>query len=419
MFTQLTLVFFCFFGSARLIDYPLYQIDGKHCFYYKVSDEKSLWYSKEIDFEKTYLILSYCIRSLPNVKGEIIGEMTFDQLKQLNISIDYLLKRSTPVDIVENYREYLQTSNASLNLIWKNCSTSWFGPECEYQFDDNRSLSELISSSWSNRSYKDLLAAKARLTCYRTLPCTHGSKPVCLDWREICDGKIQCEDDGIDELFCFQLEMNECQQDEYRCYNGQCIPRLFLNDNPYNPDCLDGTDEDEHDDSGFRITRHDECYRDPSFRCEETSFYHHTASFSCSDGQSFLPLRHSGLPCHNGRDYLFLQLDQSLCSKVLRCLTYKWLDLSCTILCDSSSRSVCSISLQQFCGSERNGILFPMNFILPHHARFGYWNYQQVFYEPYASPSSDKVIANFICYNQTFCPEFTCRVYDGSSCLFQ
>jgi hypothetical protein len=37
--------------------------------------------------------------------------------------------------------------------------------------------------------------------------------------------------------------MNECQENEYRCRNGQCIPDDFVQDDYYTPDCLDTTDE--------------------------------------------------------------------------------------------------------------------------------------------------------------------------------
>ncbi len=42
-------------------------------------------------------------------------------------------------------------------------------------------------------------------TCYRFLNgCNHG---LCLDWCEICDGKIDCLN-GEDEEWCNQLEVN-------------------------------------------------------------------------------------------------------------------------------------------------------------------------------------------------------------------
>ncbi|CAF5025957.1 unnamed protein product, partial [Rotaria sp. Silwood1] len=81
-----------------------------------------------------------------------------------------------------------------------------------------------------------------KLTCFIHLNRTRGPAPICLDWREICDGKLDCLD-GEDEENCFELEVNECDENEYRCQNGQYIPKTFFHDNYYNPDCLDRTDE--------------------------------------------------------------------------------------------------------------------------------------------------------------------------------
>ncbi|CAF3271847.1 unnamed protein product, partial [Rotaria sp. Silwood2] len=101
------------------------------------------------------------------------------------------------------------------------------------------------------------------MTCYVHLPCITGPESVCLDWREICDGKIDCMHNSIDEQFCFELEMNECADDEYRCRNGLCIPGTFVGDNALNPDCIDRSDEPY---IGIYPQR---CIGDPSFRCEE------------------------------------------------------------------------------------------------------------------------------------------------------
>ncbi len=81
-------------------------------------------------------------------------------------------------------------------------------------------------------------------TCYQYLKCPRGMyfPSWCLDWREICDGKIDCWD-GEDERNCWLLELNMCRPGEYRFRNGQCIPEGFLLDNRLNPDCLDGSDE--------------------------------------------------------------------------------------------------------------------------------------------------------------------------------
>jgi hypothetical protein len=45
--------------------------------------------------------------------------------------------------------------------------------------------------------------------------------------------------DGVDEDYCEKLEFNECEDDEYRCLNGMCIPDDYWLDGDY--DCMDWT----------------------------------------------------------------------------------------------------------------------------------------------------------------------------------
>ncbi|CAF1258149.1 unnamed protein product [Rotaria sp. Silwood1] len=108
---------------------------------------------------------------------------------------------------------------------------------------------------------KPSIAGKGfKVTCYEHLNCKTSS--LCLDWREICDRKIDCFD-GSDEFNCWELEMNECAENEYRCHNGQCIPIEFYHDVRTEPDCLDGTDEPAY------LPSYKYCAMHPEFRCEE------------------------------------------------------------------------------------------------------------------------------------------------------
>jgi hypothetical protein len=94
---------------------------------------------------------------------------------------------------------------------------------------------------------KAMPSSPSNLNCYEHLNCMRAQFPWCLNWREICDGKVDCWPDPLDEQYCDKLEQNECGPNEYRCRNGQCIPKNFLLDNKYGPDCLDMTDENLHD----------------------------------------------------------------------------------------------------------------------------------------------------------------------------
>lgn len=44
----------------------------------------------------------------------------------------------------------------------------------------------------------------------------YGTYSVCLDWRNVCDKQMDCFN-GINEKYCWELEINQCKDDEYRC----------------------------------------------------------------------------------------------------------------------------------------------------------------------------------------------------------
>ncbi|CAF1680232.1 unnamed protein product, partial [Rotaria sp. Silwood1] len=134
---------------------------------------------------------------------------------------------------------------------------------CQYSIDDydplQLSLNEIIYQFYSHQ-YEP-----TTFTCYVHLQCDRGPTPSCLDWSEICDGKIDCMDGGRDEEYCWQLEINDCENNEYRCNNGQCIPYEFFRDDSLIPDCLDRSDEV----STFNDKRAD-CHKsEPTFACED------------------------------------------------------------------------------------------------------------------------------------------------------
>ncbi len=109
-------------------------------------------------------------------------------------------------------------------------------------------------------------------TCYLHLNCKRNNILWCLDWREVCDGKVDCWSDPVDERHCEILEQNECAPNEYRCFNGQCIPEIFLLDKTFFSDCLDNSDEDIFEDRQYRAI----CkgYGDPTFLCTDSKCHH-------------------------------------------------------------------------------------------------------------------------------------------------
>jgi hypothetical protein len=40
---------------------------------------------------------------------------------------------------------------------------------------------------------------------------------ACLDWSDICDGRVDCINDAVDEEHCWQLEINKCEDNKDRC----------------------------------------------------------------------------------------------------------------------------------------------------------------------------------------------------------
>ncbi|CAF4322333.1 unnamed protein product, partial [Rotaria sordida] len=104
--------------------------------------------------------------------------------------------------------------------------------------------------------------------CYTHLQCNRGPSPACLDWTEICDGQVDCIDDKVNEKDCWKIEIHVCQDDEFQCSNGQCIPMAFYRDDDTTNDCADSTDERSPQLIG---TLHF-IYKQPSFINEENQF---------------------------------------------------------------------------------------------------------------------------------------------------
>ncbi|CAF0995427.1 unnamed protein product [Rotaria sp. Silwood1] len=206
------------------------------------------WIDEEND---PYQIISYCMSewsSKWNIRTTYQDQnFTFAELYKLNITSEQLYLWSAPMDVVEHYQFYLNlllTSNilssSMATHMFYNCTSFRFGPLCQYSLDAYNShhltLNEIIHEFYRHE-YKP-----TTLTCYTHLQCNRGSIFACLDWSEICDGIVDCQN-GVDEESCWQMEINECEDNEDRCLNGQCIPKTFFHDDPNVFECLDRSDE--------------------------------------------------------------------------------------------------------------------------------------------------------------------------------
>ncbi|UJR17691.1 hypothetical protein I4U23_004589 [Adineta vaga] len=230
-------------------------------------------------------------------------------------------------------------------------------------------------------------------SCYKHLDCGD----VCLDWRQICDGIIDCINSGQDEENCSQLEMNECHiTNEYRCHNGiHCIPIDFLHDDALNPDCIDRSDE-AHLYSDYP----DNCTLDMTFRCDEHRCRpSESENIPCGDGQcTKSPFDRF---CKNKREVL---LEESLikqlmmskinesCLRAMICMIDKTLD-ECQRTCLKVSS--CNHTIQRYC--PLIPFAFPSSAILFDHIYFVYDSKSMNFI------STSLVLPSYICFNQYLC----------------
>ncbi|CAF3237514.1 unnamed protein product [Rotaria sp. Silwood2] len=230
-------------------------------------------------------IISYCMSELQSKfhieKTNVYPKFTFAELSKQNITSQQLYIWSAPIDIVEHYEFYLNQLSTSNDLsiatqVFYNCTLPRFGPMCQYEIDyyyrNYSSLYEIIHDYYRTQEYNP-----TNFTCYTHLQCNRGPLPACLDWSEICDGQIDCLDGDFDEEHCWQLETNQCKDDEYRCTNGQCIPWSFFRDDTNASDCVDRSDEVSR-----RYDKFNKCNTDkPSFECEDITCRHTFLTNSC------------------------------------------------------------------------------------------------------------------------------------------
>jgi hypothetical protein len=91
------------------------------------------------------------------------------------------------------------------NEMFYNCTLPYFGPKCQYVLNDYKSsyisLDEIVHDYYRYNRYQPTL-----MTCYIHLEYNRGPFPSCLDWTEICDGKVDCsgETDGYNYSTTFK-----------------------------------------------------------------------------------------------------------------------------------------------------------------------------------------------------------------------
>ncbi|CAF0897048.1 unnamed protein product [Adineta steineri] len=309
----------------------------------------------------------------------------FHDLLNHNVNPSVILHWISSVKMVDMYaRVFYNRSLIEVNddRFVCNCTQSGtFGKYCEYQLTHEADLfSEAIKAQYEQREDGDSWNTQryGKILCYETLPCNSGD--LCLDWREICDGVHRCAN-GIDEENCDKLEFNECEDDEFRCTNGMCIPEEFWLDGDY--DCMDRTDELFSDNEEICVFKLDEmacaerlCQRD---------------YYSCGDGQcvpwetrmAFQRLHQARDDCFNKRNLNFMcevsphrrswTLESGLCSADESFDDYRyprWSNtqsskLSKNQICDYLFRCILSNNFEHDCPCNRTNCITQMRKVCP------------------------------------------------------
>ena len=162
---------------------------------------------------------------------------TFEDLMKQNIEPNEVLDWNSSIEIADLYARFFYNRSSFQEgdpmYLCKCVQPGTFGKNCEYQLMHNTELfDDTIKAqfeqkengdSWNTQKYGNIL-------CYTTLLCDYG--PMCLDWRDISNGISQCQG-AYDEENWDKLEFNECENNEFRCTNGMCIPEQFWLDGKY------------------------------------------------------------------------------------------------------------------------------------------------------------------------------------------
>ncbi|CAF0733814.1 unnamed protein product [Adineta steineri] len=344
-------------------------------------------------------VIPYCFR--PENRHERLLEnsidlssqkLSFEQLRLQSITSLQLLSWSVSIDIAQRYEFYLSMLDTSLNEEFYNCTEPWFGSRCQYSFGFHEQISftQIVEAMFHGRlSYFESLDTIIQVPCYVLLKCHRNGEPWCLDWREVCNGIIDCFDEGSDEEYCFDMEINECEENEYRCHNGLCISGELWEDGVGDADCLDRSDQ------VLDLMYKDFCFQDPTFHCEEHSCRPDGGAFACGDGQCVETFS----MCENGRHLLLIDSVKSKGSLKDEC----WITMVCLTELDTEvDGNSCEIWLMNISidaiHEECNSFFqFPT---VPIHAP-----HIRLFYEKFHLNRSIKefFFPDYICYDQQLC----------------
>jgi hypothetical protein len=162
-------------------------------------------------------------------------EWTFESLYAANITPNELLQWSSSIEKADDYAAFYfdnKKDDLSDTTVCNCTKPGTFGLNCEYQLTHGmHSIEAAIHAQFTEKDIDEWrMQFYGNIVCYETLICDDGL--LCLDWRMICNGHQDCLN-GLDEENCDKLEYNECEEDEYRCANGMCIPEEYWLDGEF------------------------------------------------------------------------------------------------------------------------------------------------------------------------------------------
>ena len=360
-------------------------------------------------------VIPFCFRPADNfsesfevLDGLPYKKLSFEELRLDSIYAQQLFSWSTSIEIIERYQAYLNAPNTLANEYFYNCTPPRFGLGCQYSFEFSNVLSfnEIVERDFGGRiAYSESSDMTVQVPCYVLLNCHRHGQPWCLDWREVCDGVVDCFDESTDEQSCFEMEKNECNDDEFRCHNGLCVSHEFWENGAGETDCLDQSDRVI--DTFYSRS----CFEDLTFLCEEHSCRVKINSFSCGDGQCVPKFQN----CENGRHVLLRDSMTAQGNLTDDC----WNAMMClTRLRKQVNETLCETWLALNGTAEK--VLKQCSFFfyfptIPVHSNHVYLLYKH----PYIKLNMNQfLLPDNICYNQQLCdsiiPDFT---YENKACV--
>ena len=173
--------------------------DDGHCLLYYAID---MGIRGKILFRGVHQIIPYCLRPSEEMQGIFNASLNnnttdavfnFDELREKNINSQLLLSWSAPIDVVDTLR----------SIFWRNFPICHSKCKCYSTTVHYHGLDHSVGFSFDKSADPDLslddivrlnfrrakLLSSNNVPCYVHLACK--TTFLCLDWREICDRKIE------------------------------------------------------------------------------------------------------------------------------------------------------------------------------------------------------------------------------------